>query len=185
MRKITTILSIIAVAASTLFMSCAKSKTPDVVEAFPSNKKAAYSHDDEGNYSWSFKFVENGSNVDYSYEPYNHTSSPKPGGFELIKDGNHPEWVNYWFAVNCEWIAEIVEGKEYIELFYGQGYPYGDPEKYACGSIISSSSLGIQDLQIRVKNLPTAEEGDKECVIELEMHGQRMPMATIILQAQL
>ena len=180
MKKITSILSLAAIVVSALCMSCAKSKTPDVVVAFPANKYASYERDENGVYKW---VVES----QYVYQPWGTSSgaaghsSPKRGGFESQSVPNTAT-INYWFEPNAEWTAEVVGiGKKYIQLSYGYGY---QSENQVKGDIVSGGcGKGLEDLQIEIITLPTLLEGDVECLIELEMAGERMPLATIKIQA--
>ena len=180
MKKITSILSLAAIVVSALCMSCAKSKTPDIVIAFPDNKYASYERNENGAYEW---VVES----QYVYQPYGTSSgaaghsSPKRGGFENQSVPNKAT-INYWFEPNAEWTAEVMGiGKKYIQLGYGYGY---QSENQVKGDIVSGGyGKGMEDLQIEIIALPELLDGDKECVIELEMNGQRMPLATIKIQS--
>ena len=185
MRKFTSVLSLTAIVLSALFMSCAKSKTPDVVVAFPSNKYASYERDEnyESNAEGAYKWV---VEKKYTYDPYalnNPLSSSGGiyGGFDLSSVLS-PRTINYWFEPNLDWTVEVMGiGKKYIVLGYGHGYK---SENYVTGDVISGGyGKGFEDLQIEVVRTPEYAEGDQECVIELEMNGQRMPIATILIQS--
>ena len=118
MRKFTSVLSLTAIVLSALFMSCAKSKTPDVVVAFPSNKYASYERDEnyESNAEGAYKWV---VEKKYTYDPYalnNPLSSSGGiyGGFDLSSVLS-PRTINYWFEPNLDWTVEVMGiGKKYI-----------------------------------------------------------------------
>ena len=180
MKKITSILSLAAIVVSALCMSCAKSKTPDVIVAFPTNKYASYVCDENGAYTWDVE-------SQYRYQPYGTgsgsmaSSSPKAGGFDVTNhEMNYPDAIVYWFEPNTSWTAEVVgAGKEYIQLSVGPGYK---PENQQKGDIVSGVG-GWIDMYIEVISVPHLSVGAVECVIELEMGGQRMPIATINIDA--
>ena len=180
MKKITSILSLAAIVVSALCMSCAKSKTPDVIVAFPTNKYASYVCDENGAYSWDVE-------SQYRYQPYGTgsgsmaSSSPKAGGFDVTNhEMKYPDAIVYWFEPNASWTAEVVgAGKEYIQLSVGPGYK---PENQQKGDIVSGVG-GWIDMYIEVISVPHLSVGAVECVIELEMGGQRMPIATINIDA--
>lgn len=181
MKKITSILSLAAIVVSALCMSCAKSKTPDVVVAFPSNKYATYERGEDGGfYKWTYASAD-------KYEPWGTgsgamgSSSPRRGGFEEQYVPNDAT-INLWFEPNASWTAEVVgEGKKYIQLGYGPG---NQSENLVKGSKVSGTyGKGVDDLQIEVIDVPHISVGNVEVVIELEMGGQRMPLATITIVA--
>jgi hypothetical protein len=182
MKKITSILSLAAIVVSALFMSCAKSKTPDVVVAFPSNKYATYERGEDGGfYKWTYASAD-------KYEPWGTgsgamgSSSPKRGGFEEQYVPNDAT-INLWFEPNASWTAEVVGevGKKYIQLGFGPG---NQSQNLVKGSKISGGcNNSWVDLQIEVIDVPHISVGDVEVVIELEMGGQRMPLATITIVA--
>jgi hypothetical protein len=93
MKKITSVLSLLALVASALFVSCAQSKEPDLVPAFPSHKYASYALNKDGVYVWTF-------NTTDSY------TAAKGGGFRV--NTANAAILDYIIIPNAEWSVEIV-----------------------------------------------------------------------------
>ena len=170
MKKITTILSLVAIVASTLFVtSCAQKKEPTLVPAFPYNKTANYVQDeDSGEYSWTWEKADGFSNA-------------KGGGFQLsTKLGSHI--LEYRITPNAEWTAEILgQGKEYIEV--GQGYDFHE-ENYTWGAT-AKGDKGQNVLNFRVIKTPESYEEAFTCEVALTMCGEKMVIATLIIEPKI
>lgn len=162
MRKIVSILGLVAIAASALFVSCAEKKTPDLIPAFPSNKFATYAPNDKGVHVWSFDSA-------YKY------SNAKQGGFVTPSPADNP-LLQYRIAPNFDWTVEVVgEGKNYLQIC---NYDVKD------GNFASSVSgqRGLSTIGLQVSNIPESYEEAVECKIQLSMQGETMIIATITIE---
>lgn len=168
MKKFISMLSIVAVAASALFVSCAEKKEPDLVPAFPSNKFASYLFNEEkGEHLWSFESV-------YKY------TNANGGGFVAPTPANNPI-MEYRLTPNHDWTAEVTgSDKAYIEI--GTGYGWSD-ENYTYGSS-ASGSRGLNSIYFKVIKTPEHYEGDVECKVYLHMGGETMVIATLTIGAK-
>ncbi|MBE6197139.1 MAG: hypothetical protein E7141_00505 [Rikenellaceae bacterium] len=164
MRKFTSVLSLVALVASALFVSCAKEKTPDLVPAFPANKPASYAPNKSGEYVWTFDSA-------YSY------TNARGGGFRV--NVNNKSILDYVIAPNADWTVEVVgEGSKYLEVRYGYGY---NEDNYTYGSSVSGPR-GANTIGFRTTS--AARETEVVCVVEMIMCGERMPIATLTLASQ-
>ena len=117
MKKFTTILSLVAIVASVLFVSCAQKKEPTLVPAFPYKKTATYvQNEDSGEWAWSWASADD-------------WTAAKDGGFGKVSSGttagtNHfgATVLEYRIDPNAAWTAEVVgQGKEYVVHGLGEG----------------------------------------------------------------
>ena len=120
MKKFISILSLAAIVASALFVSCAQKKEPTLVPAFPYNKTATYvQNEDSGEWAWSWASADG-------------WTAAKDGGFGTTTTNHFGATVlEYRIDPNAAWTAEVVgQGKEYVEM--AQGFDF-DVEKLAWG----------------------------------------------------
>lgn len=172
MKKITAILSLVAIVASALFVtSCAQKKEPTLVPAFPYNKTANYVQDeDSGEYSWTWESADGYSNA-------------KGGGFGTTATNHLGAGIlEYRIVPNAEWTAEIVgQGREYVEM--GQGYGF-DENTYTWGST-GHGDRGNNSLYFRVIKTPESYEEAFTCEVALTMCGETMTIATLVIEPNL
>lgn len=173
MKKITTILSLVAIAVSALFVACAEKKEPDLISAFPSNKLATYApNETTGVHEWKYE-------ADYKY------TLAKGGGFgndrgEVSVFGNHI--LEYRITPNFAWTAELDKtGKEYLEL--GRGYTFNE-EDYTWGTS-GSGDKGMQSIYFRVIKTPEVNEEAVVCTVYLKMQGQSVAIATLTIEPKI
>lgn len=169
MKKITAILSLVAIVASALFVtSCAQKKEPTLVPAFPYNKTATYSqNEDTGEYKWTWASADGFTNA-------------KGVGFQFAKfDGTTLE---YRMTPNAEWTAKVVgQGRAYIQI--GQGYGFAD-ENYTWGET-ASGDRGTNALYFKVIKTPESYEEAIEVEVALSMCEQEMVVATLVIEPQI
>lgn len=180
MKRITSILSLVAIVASALFVtSCAQKKTPDMIPAFPSNKFATYGLNDKGEILWSWEST-------YGY------TNAKGGGFgvasgtssTIITNKLGTRFLEYRITPNFAWTAEVVgDGQQYIELgqWLGEGSPYNE-EDYTWGAT-ASGDKGLNSIYVRVIKTPVLDvEEAVDCKISLTMNGETMTIATLTIE---
>ena len=168
MKKFISILSLAAIVASALFVSCAQKKEPALVPAFPYNKTATYvQNEDSGEWAWSWASADG-------------WTAAKDGGFGTTTT-NHfgAEVLEYRIDPNAAWTAEVVgQGKEYVAM--GQGFDF-DVEKLTWGST-ASGDRGKNSLYFRVLKTPESYEEAVEVEVALTMLGETMVIATLVLE---
>ena len=174
MKKIYVVLSMFAVVASTLFVSCAQKKEPDVVIAPPANKTATYAQNDEGAYVWSYADADKWTKANYWR-----------GFWQHAMDASNV--LRYTITPNVAWSAEIPEEyTEYVQFNVVKAGHDADlnPDNYELSST-TSGNRGSNTLQIVVKQIPDGEE-TVTCVGYITMGGETTPFVTInIVPAEL
>lgn len=171
MKKFISILSLAAIVASALFVSCAQKKEPTLVPAFPYNKTATYvQNEDSGEWAWSWASADG-------------WTAAKDGGFGTTTTNHFGATVlEYRIDPNATWTAEVVgQGKEYVEM--GQGFDF-DVEKLTWGST-AAGDIGKNSLYFRVLKTPESYEEAIEVEVALTMVGETMVIATLVLEPAL
>lgn len=172
MKKIYVVLSMFAIVASTLLVSCAQKKEPDVVIAPPSNQTATFAQNDEGDYVWSY---------DYKWTQANYWR----GFWQHALDANNV--LRYTITPNVAWSAEIPEEySEYVQFrVVKPGCDDGFIEENFMYSNTTSGNRGSNTLQIAVRKIPNGED-TVTCVGYITMGGETTPFVTInIVPAEL
>lgn len=172
MRKFTSILSLVALVASALFVSCAKPKDINPVKAFPRAKHATYAVNKNGVHAWTFSANDTWKSGTYWT---GFRVEPAPGDTSRL-------W--YYIEFNKSWTARIVgEGQEYIQFRVGKnGYAGYDEEQYYYTSTVSGER-GMQRLVICVNEsmIPAIGEEAVVCELECDIEGETMPLGTITI----
>ena len=165
MKKFNSMLSLVALVVSALFVSCAEKKQPDLIPAFPSKKVATYTlNTTDGTYAWKYD------------DTYKYTNA-KGGGFQISKFKS--EYLEYVVVPNADWSVKVEgSGAHYVEVCLGYGY---SNENYNFASSVSGLR-GLNTLCFRVIKTPEAYEEDLECVISMAMEDYTMPIATLVIQ---
>ena len=170
MKKFISMLSLVAIVASALFVSCAEPKEPTLVPAFPYNKTATYSqNEDTGEWIWS----------DASDDGY---TNAKDTGFypSLLDNKTLAEYLEYRIDPNADWTLEILgNGKEYVEVALWDGH--FKAEEYTFGSTLAGLR-GKQQLEFRVIKTPAVGEEAVTVEAALTMVGETMVIATLVLE---
>ena len=166
MKKLISMLSLAAIVASALFVSCAQPKEPTLVPAFPYNKTATYTqNEDSGEWKWTYASADG-------------WSTSKDVGFQVSKLGT--DYLEYRVNLNADWTLEVVgQGKEYIEVYRQDGY--FKPEECTFGSTLSGSR-GKNTLGIHVIKTPESYEEAVSVELALTMEGETMVIATLVLE---
>ena len=162
MKKFTTLLGLVAVVASALFVSCAQKKTPDLVAAFPKHHYATYDVNTKGVYDWTW---------DSAY------SFTQAKGVGFVKSTQDATVLDFRVTPNADWEMFITEGAEYVDLRTGYGYK---EENYTYGDVVSGVR-GLSTVGIRLVKQPTLEEGEKKVDIVLAMAGEQLLVATLTI----
>ncbi|MBR2032848.1 MAG: hypothetical protein IKA04_11680 [Alistipes sp.] len=180
MKKIYSILSIVAVVASTLFVSCAQKKTPDVVTAPPMYVEATYTALDDGGHDWIWDaaYTYNSSHV---YRGLYQRTVNDTGGYEVDKN----EWIRYEMMPNVDWTATIVEGSEYLQFLVNpNGYIGPNPDgNYLTNTV--SGKRGNNTLVFCVVKTPAYGEENVTCKVDIEMANESINICTFVIEASL
>ena len=167
MKKFISMLSLAAIVASALFVSCAQPKEPTLVPAFPYNKTATYAqNEDSGEWAWSYNSADKFTNA-------------LGVGFQVSKI--NPLYLEYRMTPNADWTLEIVgNGKEYVEVYRQDGY-FNESE--CTFSSVLSGVKGLNTFGFRVIKTPAVGEAAAVTVeVELSMAGEKMVILTLILE---
>ena len=171
MKKFTSILSLVAVVASVLFVSCAKPKDIDPVKAFPRAKHATYELNSKGVYAWTFSADDTWKKGAPSYWT----------GFRVEPAPGDTSRLYYYIDFNKSWTVNIVSGQDYIQFRVGKdGYVGYDESQYVYTSTVSGER-GMQRLVICPMQKPEAGEEPVVCELECYMEGETMPIGTITI----
>ena len=154
-------LSLVAVVASALFVSCAQKKEPDFVAAFPKHHFVEVEKSEKGTPTWT-----------WDTSLYNYTY---PKGVGFVKDVNHSHILNFRVTPNADWEMSITSGAEYIDLRTGYG---AKEENYTYGDVVSGVA-GLSTIGLHVVNYPTLEEGEKDVELTLSIAGEKLKVVTI------
>lgn len=173
MKKFTSILSLVAVVASVLFVSCAKPKDIDPVKAFPTAKNATYAINSKGVHAWSYTSADTWS------------KGNKWTGFRIEPAPGDASRLWYYIEFNKSWTARIVSGQDYIQFRVGKdGYIGYDESQYYYTSTVSGER-GMQCLVICPLQIPEVGEEPVVCELVCDMEGETMPLGTITINPYL
>ena len=165
MRKFTALLSVVAIAASALFMSCAQKVVPTLVPAFPSIKYATYELNKRGVFEWTYESA------------YGFTAA-KGVGFQNAKDAR----LEYVIEPNADWVANIsAEDAEYVALRVGKDGYVGYDESQYVHATTTDGARGKRVLCFEVVKTPYKGETPVEVDVKLTMCGQTMVIATFTI----
>lgn len=166
MKKFISMLSLAAIVASALFVSCAKPKEPTVVPAFPYDKTATYAqNEDSGEWAWAYA----------SGDKYTNALGV---GFQASKID--PTFLEYRMTPNMDWTLEILgNGKEYLEAYRQDGYFKVEELTFAHSL---SGLKGLNTIGFRVIKTPESYEEPVNVEVALSMAGETMTILTLVLE---
>ena len=166
MKKLFSMLSLAAIVASALFVSCAKPKDPTVVPAFPYHKTASYvQNEDSGEWAWTYASGDKFTNA-------------LGVGFQVSKVD--PSYLEYRFTPNADWTLEVLgNGKEYVEAYRQDGYFNVEECTFAHNL---SGAKGVNTVGFRVNKTPESYEEPVEVEIAVSMAGETMTILTLKLE---
>lgn len=172
MKRIYAIVGVVAVLASTMFISCAGEKEIETVIAPPRNRTATYAVNSEGVYAWSYSSADTYSKANFWRGLWRH----KQDAANIVR---------YTITPNVEWNARIVgDAAEYINFRVGKdGYEGFVEENFELKDAVSGNR-GSNTLQIAVLKTPEVGEETKVCQIEIVMGGEVTIFGTFNLGAQ-
>ena len=166
MKKFISMLSLAAIVASALFVSCAKPKEPTLVPAFPYNKVATYTQNEEDE-TWK-----------WSYASADGWTAAKGTGFQASKLGT--DYLEYRITPNADWTLEVVgNGKQYVEAYRQDGYFTAEECTFTHNL---SGKKGQNTIGFHVIKTPESYEEAVEVEIALTMCDQTMVIATLVLE---
>ena len=169
MKKLISMLSLAAVVVSALFVSCAKPKDPTLVPAFPYDKTATYSQNEDTE-AWA-----------WSYASGDKFTNALGVGFQASKID--PTYLEYRFTPNAEWTLEVVgQGKEYVEAYRQDGYFKAEECTF---SSTLTGDRGINTIGFRVIKTPESYEEPVNVDVALSMCGETMTILTLVLEPAL
>ena len=174
MKRISMILGLVAIAASTLFVSCAKKHVPNEVPAFPRKMSATYQLNSKGVHAWgTFVFADDGKTSCAWNSTNRHTG--------CRVDPEDATRLMMYFAANKAYSVRVAESSQDLLQFrvHKVGEPVYDESSYDYTYEVSGERNNQAYVTIVVKQIP--EYGEEPLVGELEitMAGQTMPLATI------
>ena len=166
MKKFISMLSLAAIVASALFVSCAEPKEPTVVPAFPYDKTATYTqNEDSGEWAWAYA----------SGDKYTNALGV---GFQASKVD--PTYLEYRFTPNVDWTLEILgNGKQYVEAYRQDGY-FAEDECTFSSNL--SGSKGMNTVGFRVIKTPESYEEPVNVEVALTMGSETMVILTLVLE---
>ena len=170
------ILGMVAIAASTLFVSCAKKHEITPVPAFPRERAATYKFDTKKNaYTGSASSSDDWDSAS-KWTGFRIATVPE----EIKKMGNV---CIFMIAVNKDWTASVAEdSKEYLKFRVWNGKePYYSEENWTLEDEVSGSRDNQAETQIVVIKTPEFGEKEFESHINLTMAGQTMTLAKITI----
>ncbi len=172
MRKFNLILGMFAVIASTLCVSCAQKKEPDLVIAPPRNRVAEYVYDLNGKRVWQFDTTDARTLANKWIGLWHHEQD-----FDDI--------LRYTITPNTAWKVSITEGSEqYIQLRIGKnGYDGFIAENFELKNS-TSGKRGSNTFQISVVKTPAIGEEPVVCTIDIEMGGESTTIATLTIHPE-
>ena len=169
MKKLFSMLSLAAIVASALFVSCAKPKEPTLVPAFPYLKTATYVQNEEDE-TWKWSYA--------SADKYTNALAV---GFQASKVNT--DFLEYRFTPNAAWTLEVVgNGKQYVDAYRQDGYFTEDQLSF--GSTLSGDR-GLNTVGFRVLKTPESYEEPVEVEINLSMEGETMQILKLVLEPAL
>ena len=177
MKRITMILGMVAIVASTLFVSCAKKHEPDQVKAFPRERAATYALNKKGVYTWTASADDDWDTAS-RWTGFRVISSNIPD--EIKKMGNA---VLFYMATNRDWTASIApESREYLKfrVYNGTGDFY-DEANYSYVDEVSGKMDNQCELCFVVIKTPEYGEESVKTFANLTMEGETMPLANITI----
>ncbi len=174
MKKFISMLSLVAIMASTLCVSCIEPKEHDLIPAFPAKKEATYAPGTNG-YAWTIA------------SEHKFTSGNNWIGFEVMPEDKSKTLLNYYVEPNMSWSAKIVgDAAEYLQFRVLKSYdlPEYDEESYKYTSTVSGKR-GPQKVVLKPIKTPAFGEEAKVCELEITMNNETMPLATITIEPAL
>lgn len=176
MKKFTVILSVVAIAASALMMSCAKKHEPVPVPAFPRERTVTYEFNTtQKDHLWTYASTD-GWTSGNKWSGFRYC----PTGGTTTTDQRKDSRILLYMAPNQDWTARIVgSAKNFMHFLVGGEFWTGS-KAYE----ISGLRDNQVELVIEVDKDKIPGPGEEELVgkIELDMAGQVMPLATIIIK---
>ena len=162
-------LSLAAIVASALFVSCAKPKDPTLVPAFPYLKTATYAQNEEDE-TWKWSYA--------SADKYTNALAV---GFQASKVNT--DFLEYRFTPNATWTLEVVgNGKQYVDAYRQDGYFTEDQLSF---SSTLHGDRGLNTVGFRVLKTPESYEEPVEVEINLSMEGETMQILKLVLEPAL
>ena len=176
MKKITMLLGMVAIAASTLFVSCAQKHVPEPVPAFPRERAATYALNKNGVYTWTASTSDDWDSAS-KWTGFRVISSNIPD--EIKKLGNA---VLFYMAPNKDWTATIApESREYLKFRVHNGGDFYDEANYSYVDEVSGERDNQAELCFVVIKTPEFGEESVKTFVNLTMVGQTMPLANITI----
>lgn len=173
MKKFTLILSVVAIAASALMMSCAKKHVPVPVPAFPRERTATYEFNTTlKDHWWSYASADGWTSgnkwLGFRYCPV---------GGATTNDQRKDNRIILYIAPNQDWTARIVgDAKDFMHFLVGGEFWTGSSVYSVSGTRENRTELVIE---VEKDKIPGPGEQDLVGKIELDMSEQTMPLATI------
>lgn len=176
MKKITLMLSAVAIVASTLMMSCAKKHEPVQVTAFPREKTATFAFSTAQKENWWSYASADGWTSGNKWTGFRYC----PAGGASTNDQRKDSRILFYAALNSDWTVRITEGSRgFMHFLVGGNFWDGSPAYEISGTADNQLEFVIQ---IDKDKIPGPGEEKLVGKIEAVMGGNVMPLAQIVVE---
>lgn len=179
MKRISMILGLVAIVASTLFVSCAKKHVPNEVPAFPRKMSATYQLNSKGVHAWtSFVYADDGK-TSCAWNSTNRWTGCRVDPTDATR-------LMMYFAPNKDWSVCIPEAyREFLQFrVHKEGEPVYNESSYYTAYEVSGERNNQANVTIVVTKIPAYDEEPLVGELEISMAEQTMPLATITVGPQ-
>jgi hypothetical protein len=179
MKRISMILGLVAIVASTLFVSCAKKHVPNEVPAFPRKMSATYKLNSKGVHAWtSFVYADDGK-TSCSWNSTNRWTGCRVDPEDATR-------LMMYFAPNKAYTVRIAESaREFLQFrVHKVGEPVYNESSYYTAYEVSGERNNQANVTIVVTKIPAYDEEPLVGELEISMAEQTMPLATITVGPQ-
>lgn len=170
------ILGLVAIVASTLFVSCAKKHVPNDVPAFPRKMSATYALNSKGVHAWAgFVFADDGK-TSCAWNSTNRWTGCRVDPTDATR-------LMMYFAPNKAYSVRIAESaREFLQFrVHKVGEPLYNEESYYTAYEVSGDCDNQACVTIVPTQIPQYDEEPLVGELEITMAGQTMPLATITI----
>ena len=176
MKRISMILGLVAIVASTLFVSCAKKHEPNLVPAFPRKMSATYQLNSKGVHAWTgFVYADDGKTSCAWNSTNRHTG--------CRVDPEDATRLMMYFAANKAYTVRVAESaRDFLQFrVHKVGEPVYNPESYYTTYEVSGDRDNQAYVTIVPTQIPAFDEEPLVGELEITMANQTMPLATITI----
>ena len=176
MKRISMILGLVAIVASTLFVSCAKKHEPNLVPAFPRKMSATYQLNSKGVHAWTgFVYADDGK-TSCAWNSTNRWTGCRVDPEDATR-------LMMYFAANKAYTVRVAESaRDFLQFrVHKVGEPVYNPESYYTTYEVSGDRDNQAYVTIVPTQIPAFDEEPLVGELEITMANQTMPLATITI----